>query len=126
MEATKKYHLINPELKTEDQQVDFTISDISILESATDLNEIEKDVLSLFYKEKILKRIELEKKTNLKKHESIPILNSLIQKEYIRKMGNGKGTMYRVNDGVKEKNDFIKYNILNSVASILEELKRNI
>ncbi|MBC8589505.1 ATP-binding protein [Paratissierella segnis] len=64
-----------------------------------DLSDGENIVLDIFKEEIELSRAELDKKTKFNKTKSIRILNSLIDKNIIEKLGNGPGTTYKLIEG---------------------------
>jgi ATP-dependent DNA helicase RecG len=63
-----------------------------------DISEDENMVLALFKDEIELSRAELDKKAKFNKAKSIRILNSLVNKNIIEKVGNGPGVTYRLNE----------------------------
>ena len=56
----------------------------------------ERIVFELFLREKELLRSEIEDKLGMKKAKSIRILNVLLDKNVIEKIGTGRGTKYRL------------------------------
>ncbi len=68
------------------------VTDIKVLGLSGD----ENTVLDIFKDEIELSRAELDKKTELNKTKSIRILNSLIDKNIIEKLGNGPSVTYRI------------------------------
>lgn len=61
-----------------------------------DLSDDENIVLEIFKDEMELSRAELDKKAKFNKTKTIRILNSLIDKSIIEKLGNGPGTTYKL------------------------------
>lgn len=61
-----------------------------------DLAEDETIIFNIFEKEIELLRIELDKKTGFNKSETLRIINSLIDKNIIEKLGRGLRGTYRL------------------------------
>ncbi len=66
-------------------------------EEGANLSKDESVVLEIFNDEIELSRLELDDITKFNKAKSLRILNSLIDKNIIRKAGNGPGVTYRLN-----------------------------
>ena len=68
---------------------------LPVIEKVPNLTMEERDVIDVLQKEDILSRKQIEKLTSLGKDKSIRVLNSLIEKRMIEKLGAGRGVKYK-------------------------------
>jgi len=61
------------------------------------LNTDEISVYNLLKNENELSRVEIDKETGFNKSKTLRILNNLVDKSIILKLGEGPGTTYKVN-----------------------------
>lgn len=66
----------------------FTLWDTSISDNASDLGEVEKGILQFIYVNKNVKRFQIDSYFDIDKSETIKYLNSLIEKNISKKLGN--------------------------------------
>ena len=85
-------------------------------------NETEKKILNLLLTNKTLSNKQIRESLNVTKYESITALNSLMEKAYIEKTGEGAGTKYIF----KYSDDIKGYKILENINDIFMSLKREI
>ena len=84
--------------------------------------ETEKSILSLLLIHKTLSNKQVRENLDITKYESITALNSLMEKAYIEKTGEGAGTKYIF----KYSDDIKGYKILENINDIFMSLKREI
>lgn len=68
---------------------------LPVIEKVPNLTMEERNVINVLQKEDILSRKQIEKLTSLGKDKSIRVLNSLIEKRMIEKLGAGRGVKYK-------------------------------
>jgi predicted transcriptional regulator len=100
----------------------FIFWDTSYIESIENINETEKKILNLLLTNKTLSNKQIRESLNVTKYESITALNSLMEKAYIEKTGEGAGTKYIF----KYSDDIKGYKILENINDIFMSLKREI
>lgn len=122
MSAVKEYQLKKPEVKAEIDSFELILWDTSIIESLNLSNETEKSIVEVIIKKKICSRAELEKELKISKTTTIKYLNNLIDKNILVSIKNGKKTVYQLND---TEQHLEKYNLLDTIYSLLEEIKRS-
>lgn len=121
--AVKTYNLLFPELNILPGFVSFDFFDISEVENATDLTDIEKRVFIYILNKKYIKRLDIDKEFKIQKIESLRLLNSLVEKGYIEKFGHSVSTTYKPYN----KNKFsTEIEIINNLAEIQEFFKNKI
>lgn len=114
MDVVEKYSLNRPQLDTSNDSVKFKLWDTTISDNASDLSELEKNILQFIYINKNIRRIDIDEYFKLEKSESIKYLNSLLEKEYIEKIGKSRATVYIIKNG----EEFIKYDLIQTLKSI--------
>lgn len=88
MDVVGKYSLKRPGLDTSNNMIRFTLWDTSISDNASDLGEVEKGILQFIYVNKNVKRFQIDSYFDIDKSETIKYLNSLIEKNISKKLGN--------------------------------------
>lgn len=68
---------------------------LPVIEKTPNLTIEEKSILDVLKKEDVLTRKQIERQTSLGRDKSIRVLNSLIEKRMIEKLGAGRGVKYR-------------------------------
>lgn len=122
MNAVKEYQLKKPEVKAEIDSFKLTIWDTSIIENLNISNEVEKGIIELIIRNKFCSRAEIEKELKISKTTTIKYLNSLKEKNILVSSKIGKVHVYKLND---TEQHLEKYNMVNTLYSIIEEIKRN-
>lgn len=122
MEAVKDYNLKKPDVVSKVDSFEFILWDTSLIENLKLSNVYEKQIINYLIKNKICNRNNIELELKISKTTANKYLNNLINKNIIVRDRLGKKIIYTLND--KDKN-LEKYNLINSVFSLLEELKRN-
>lgn len=121
MDAVKLYNLVFPKLYIAINYIVFDLYDISIIESADNLNKEEKKVLAYIFESKYVTRSEVDIHFKMQKNESIKILNSLISKNYIQKYGKSVDTKYTSVDYNKEFS--FEYRLYDSLSNLQRNIK---
>lgn len=122
MEAVKTSHLKYPNLQTESDSIEFTLWDTSLIDNLDIKNEHEKKILKLIVKNHIVTREMLEEELGIHKNTILKYLRKLGEKNIIEKFKSGKKYVYFI--AQNQDPEFQKYNHLDAIYSILEELKR--
>ena len=122
MNAVNEYQLKKPEVKAEIDSFELTIWDTSIIENLNISNEVEKRIIELIIQNKFCTRAEIEKELKISKTTTIKYLNSLKEKDILVSSKIGKVHVYKLND---TEQHLEKYNMVNTLYSIIEEIKRN-
>ena len=68
---------------------------LPVIEKKPNLTIEEKSILDVLKREAVLTRKQIEKQTSLGKDKSIRVLNLLIEKKMVEKLGAGRGVKYR-------------------------------
>lgn len=68
---------------------------LPVIEKKPNLTIEEKNILDVLKREAVLTRKQIEKQTSLGKDKSIRVLNLLIEKKMVEKLGAGRGVKYR-------------------------------
>jgi divergent AAA domain protein len=118
MNAVKEYQLKKPEVKAEIDSFELTIC----IENLNISNEVEKGIIELIIQNKFCSRVEIEKELKISKTTTIKYLNSLKEKNILVSSKIGKVHVYKFND---TEQHLEKYNMVNTLYSIIEEIKRN-
>ena len=122
LKAVKENSLKYPDIEEKKDSVVFIFWDTSYIESIENINETEKKILNLLLTNKTLSNKQIRESLNVTKYESITALNSLMEKAYIEKTGEGAGTKYIF----KYSDDIKGYKILENINDIFMSLKREI
>jgi predicted HTH transcriptional regulator len=111
-----------PDIEEKKDSIVFIFWDTSYIDSIENIGETEKRILSLLLIHKTLSNKQVRENLDITKYESITALNSLVEKAYIEKTGEGAGTKYifKYSDDIKE------YKILENINDIFMSLKREI
>jgi hypothetical protein len=118
MNAVKEYQLKKPEVKAKIDSFELTIC----IENLNISNEVEKGIIELIIQNKFCSRVEIEKELKISKMTTIKYLNSLKEKNILVSSKIGKVHVYKFND---TEQHLEKYNMVNTLYSIIEEIKRN-
>ncbi|MDD4088161.1 MAG: ATP-binding protein [Tissierellia bacterium] len=86
--------IVKPSYDISDNYIRIILPVIDV--EGTDLSEDESVVLEIFKDEIEISRAELDEKTEFNKTKSLRIINSLIDKNIIKKEGSGPGVTYRL------------------------------
>lgn len=122
MNAVKEYQLKSPQINTGVDFFELTMWDTSIIESLNISNDIEKKIIELIIKNRICSRKKLEKELNISKTTAIKYLNILKEKNILDSSKQGRTQMYMLKSNEQHLQ---KYNLVNTLYSIIEEIKRN-
>ncbi|MDU5594387.1 RNA-binding domain-containing protein [Peptoniphilus rhinitidis] len=122
MDAVKYYSLTYPKLTILPNIIQFSIYDISIVESAYDLNESDKNILRFILNQKLVSRKDVQDKFNLTKNDAVKNLNRLLDKKYIKRIGKSSATKYALYDE-KTEEEFYKYEVLNSLTDLQHQIR---
>lgn len=122
MDAVKYYSLTYPKLTILPNIIQFSIYDISIVESAHDLNESDKNILRFILNQKLVSRKDVQDKFNLTKNDAVKNLNRLLDKKYIKRIGKSSATKYALYDE-KTEEEFYKYEVLNSLTDLQHQIR---
>lgn len=122
MDAVKYYSLTYPKLTILPNIIQFSIYDISIVESAYDLNESDKNILRFILNQKLVSRKDVQDKFNLTKNDAVKNLNRLLDKKYIKRIGKSSATKYALYDE-KTEDEFYKYEVLNSLTDLQHQIR---
>mgnify|MGYP000202088480 CR=1 FL=1 len=122
LKAVKENSLKYPDIEEKKDSIVFIFWDTSYIDSIENIGETEKRILSLLLIHKTLSNKQVRENLDITKYESITALNSLVEKAYIEKTGEGAGTKYifKYSDDIKE------YKILENINDIFMSLKREI
>ena len=120
MDAVEEYYLRYPELNTTFNSVELRLWDTTLLVHKDLEHPTEKDILKILIKQKIVDRAFLDQSLDLHKNTILVYLKSLETKGFIEKTRRGKKYYYTI----KQNSDFDKYNHINVMQSLLDELKR--
>ncbi|MDS9220805.1 putative DNA binding domain-containing protein [Streptococcus pneumoniae] len=122
MEAVKESHLKYPNLRTELDSVEFTLWDTSLIDNLDIDNEYEKKILELIIEHRFVTREALEEKLKIHKNTILKYLKKLVEKQAIDKFKSGRQYVYFITQN--QDPEFQKYNHINAMYSLLEEIKR--
>lgn len=122
MKAVRDEAYKYPEIMEKDGKFTFRFWNTGIIENIDNLTPEEKKVLEFILKNKKISNKEAREKLDFSKHGATDMFNNLIQKEYIEKIGSGKGTYYIM----KYSEDDKKIRIIENINEILETLKKHI
>ena len=122
MEAVKESHLKYPNLRTELDSVEFTLWDTSLIDNLDIDNEYEKKILELIIEHRFVTREALEAKLKIHKNTILKYLKKLVEKQAIDKFKSGRQYVYFITQN--QDPEFQKYNHINAMYSLLEEIKR--
>ena len=122
MEAVKESHLKYPKLQTELDSVEFTLWDTSLIDNLNIDSEYEKKILELIIENHFVTRETLEEKLQIHKNTILKYLKKLVEKQAIGKTKAGRQYVYFISQN--QDPEFQKYNHIDAVYSILEEIKR--
>lgn len=86
--------IVKPGYEISDNYIRIILPVIDV--EGTNLSEDESVVLEIFRDEIEISRAELDEKTEFNKTKSLRILNSLIDKNIVKKEGSGPGVTYRL------------------------------
>ena len=122
LSAVKKEAYKYPEIEEKDSRFIFRFWKTNILEKDSNLSLKEKSILSYILQNEKITNKEAREFLDISKHEATDTFNILLDKKYIEKFGNGKGTHYKL----KFSKDDEKIKKLEYISEILETLKSNI
>lgn len=122
MEAVKDYSLKYPNLEVDIDSVELTLWDTSIIESLDIKHLLEKRIVEYLIQNKIASRKDLEEDLSTPKNTVLKYLKELENKGVIGKSKSGRQFLYYISQN--NKNEFKKYNHLESMYALLEEIKR--
>lgn len=122
MEAVKDYSLKYPNLEVDIDSVELTLWDTSIIESLDIKHPLEKRIVEYLIQNKIASRKDLEEDLSTPKNTVLKYLKELENKGVIGKSKSGRQFLYYISQN--NKNEFKKYNHLESMYALLEEIKR--
>ncbi len=118
MDAVKTYSLLYPKLIIDMSSFEFTIWDVSITSQAK--NEIESKILELIVANKMVTINEVSKALRIHRNTASKYLSMLIERGILERnmfMGSYQYMIF-------QSDDFKKYNIVNSLYSMVEEVNR--
>ena len=122
MEAVKESHLKYPKLRTELDSVELTLWDTSLIDNLDIDNEYEKKILELIIENRFITRETLEEKLKIHKNTILKYLKKLVEKQAIDKFKSGRQYVYFITQN--QDPEFQKYNHIDAMYSLLEEMKR--
>ncbi|WMB27893.1 BlaI/MecI/CopY family transcriptional regulator [Streptococcus didelphis] len=122
MEAVKESHLKYPKLDTQLDSVELTLWDTSLIDNLNIDNEFEKKILELIIENHFITRETLEEKLKIHKNTILKYLKILLEKHIIDKFKSGRQYVYFI--AQNQDPEFQKYNHINTMYSLLEEIKR--
>ena len=122
MEAVKESHLKYPNLRTELDSVELTLWDTSLIDNLDIDNEYEKKILELIIENRFITRETLEEKLKIHKNTILKYLKKLVGKQAIDKFKSGRQYVYFI--AQNQDPEFQKYNHIDAMYSLLEEMKR--
>lgn len=122
MEAVKESHLKYPNLRTELDSVELTLWDTSLIDNLDIDNEYEKKILELIIEHRFITRETLEEKLKIHKNTILKYLKKLVEKQAIDKFKSGRQYVYFI--AQNQDPEFQKYNHIDAMYSLLEEMKR--
>ncbi|KXT61042.1 RNA-binding domain-containing protein [Lactococcus sp. DD01] len=122
MEAVQDYSLKYPNLDVDIDSVELTLWDTSIIESLNISHPLEKRIVEYLIQNKIASRKDLEQDLSTPKNTILKYLKILENKGIIGKSKDGRQFLYYISQN--NKNEFRKYNHLESMYALLEEIKR--
>lgn len=96
-------NLKKPEIKSENNETFMRIWKVDLADSDSTLNENEKLLLKRITKSKILTTKQAMEILNLKRDATLKVFNSLINKNYIEKKGNGRSIKYVLKENYEDE-----------------------
>ncbi|WP_415425466.1 RNA-binding domain-containing protein [Staphylococcus borealis] len=96
-------NLKKPEIKSENNETFMRIWKVDLADSDSTLKENEKILLKRITKSKILTTKEAMEILNLKRDATLKVFNSLIDKGYIEKKGNGRSIKYLLKENYEDE-----------------------
>ena len=96
--------------------------DTSLIDNLNIDSEYEKKILELIIENHFVTRETLEEKLQIHKNTILKYLKKLVEKQAIGKIKSGRQYVYFISQN--QDPEFQKYNHIDAVYSILEEIKR--
>ncbi|WP_084140909.1 ATP-binding protein [Psychrilyobacter atlanticus] len=103
LKAVKDYSYKHPDIEEDKDKFTFKFWNIEKIEdgkkqieSLDDLNKIEKDLLIYLLTNKTISNKDVQENFHLTKNQTTKLFNKLVEKKYIKKLGIGRGTFYKI------------------------------
>ncbi len=122
LSTVKKESYKYPDIEEKGNRFIFKFWNTSEIENADNLNNEEKEVLKFILKNKSINNGIARETFSLTKHTANNIFNSLIEKDYIEKVGAGKNTHYVL----KYSDDRKKIKMIEDLHDLINEIKKTI
>lgn len=96
LETVKKEYYKFPEIEEKNSMFIFKFWNTNILVEMSNISSKEKSILEYILKNEKITNKDARENLKISKHEATDSFNSLLEKKYIEKFGNGKGTYYKI------------------------------
>lgn len=121
MDAVKENKYKYPEIQVAINSFEFTLWDTSLIENLNLSNDIEESLIKLVIANKRITINGASKELKIHRNTATKYLNSLVDKKILEKFKIGRVYHYMFS----HEEHFDKYNMLNSMYTIIEEIRRN-